>query len=235
MRTFTVVAIYHPPSNCQNSTDQIFIDQLTDLLTTLQTKYSNIIILGDMNMPMDDPSNQNACILQDSINAFDLTQHVKIPTPNKGHTLDVILTTKSTGFSNVEDILPRPYISDHRLLILEAAINKVEPKKVTTKTRKSIKNINSIFIEKFNDKEILNSMTLEDAINHFETEVLKTLKKVAPQKIAKITNRKPKPWYDEDLKQQRTVMIAGSINGSNTMKTISGKLMLEKGIDTTQC
>ena len=49
-------------------------------------------------------------------------------------------------------------------------------------------------------------MTLKDATNHFATEVLKTLEEIAPPKIVKITNRKPKPWYDEDLKQQRTVM-----------------------------
>ena len=65
-----------PPSNCLGSTDATCIDQLTDLLTTLQTKYNNIIILGDINMHMDDLNNQNACILRDSINAFDLTQHV---------------------------------------------------------------------------------------------------------------------------------------------------------------
>ena len=64
---------------------------------------------------MDDPSNQNTCILQDSINAFDLTQHVKIPTHNKGHTLDVIISTKSTGFNNVGDIIPGPYISDQTI------------------------------------------------------------------------------------------------------------------------
>ena len=129
MPTITVVAIYHPPFSCQNSTDPIFIDQLTDLLTTPQTKYSNIIILGDINMHMDDPSNQNACILQVSINTFDLTQHVKIPTHNKGHTLDVIVTTKGTRFNNVGDIIHGPSISDHRLLLLETAINKIEPKK----------------------------------------------------------------------------------------------------------
>ena len=65
MPTFTVIAIYHPPSNWQNSTDSTFTDQLTDLLTTLQAKYNNIIILGDINMHMDDPSNQNAHILHD--------------------------------------------------------------------------------------------------------------------------------------------------------------------------
>ena len=206
MPTFTVVTLYHPPSNCHNSTDAIFIDQLTDFLTTLQTKYSNVIILGDISMHMDDTNNQNACILQDSIEAFDLIQHVKIPTHNKGRALDVVITTKSAGFNNVKDIIPGPYISDHRLLILKTAINKVEPQKVTTKTRKSINNINNVFKEKFNDKEILDSTTLNEVINHFATEVLNTLEEIAPQKIVKITNRKPKPWYDEDLKQQRTIM-----------------------------
>ena len=151
---------YITPSNCQGSTDATFIDQLTVLLTTLQTKYNNIIILGNINMHMDDPNNQNACILHDSINAFDLTQHVKIPTQNKGHTLDVIITTKSTGFNKVGEIIPRPNISDHRLPILETAITKLN-QKVTTKARKSTKNINNIFKEKFNDKKILKSMTLE--------------------------------------------------------------------------
>ena len=136
MPTLTVVAIYNPPSNLQNSTDPIFIDQLTDLLTTPQTKYSNIIILGDINIHMDDTSNQNACILQDSINAFDLTQHVKIRTHNKRHKCDVIITTESTGFNNVGDIIPGPYISEHSLLILETAKSKIEPKKVTTQNQK---------------------------------------------------------------------------------------------------
>ena len=118
---------YITPSNCQDFTDATFIDQLTDLLTTLQSKYNNTIILGDINMHMDDPNNQNACILHDSINAFNLIQHVKIPTHNKGHTLDVIITTNSTGFNNVGEI--HTYISDHRLLILEIATNKMEPQK----------------------------------------------------------------------------------------------------------
>ena len=157
-------------------------------------------------MHMDDPTNQNASILHDSINAFNLTQHVKIPTPNKGHTLVVIITTNCTGFNNVGEIIPGPYILDHRLLILETTINKIEPQKITTKYRKSAKNINNIFKEKSYDKEILKSTTLEDAINHFTKEVLKALNDIAPLKKVKTTNRKPNPWYDEDLKQQRTKM-----------------------------
>ena len=153
--------------NCQDFSDNTFIDQFIDLLTTLQSKYNSIIILGDINMHMDDPTNQNASILHDSINAFNLTQHVKIPT------LDVIITTNSMGFNNVGEIIPGPYISDHGLLIMETTINKIEPQKLTTQYRKSAKNINNTFKEKFYDKEILKSTTLEDAINHFTKEVIK--------------------------------------------------------------
>ena len=156
-------------------------------------------------MHMEDPTNLNVCILQDSIKAFNLSQHVKIPTHNKGHTLDVIITTNSTGFNNVSELVPGPYISDHRLLILETTINKLEPQTITTKGRKPTKNINNIFKEKFNDKEVLNSTTLDDAINHFTKEVLKAIDDIAPLKKVNTTNRKPKPWYDEDLKQQRTI------------------------------
>ena len=80
MQIFTVIAIYHPPSKCQNSTHSMFIDQDMDVLTTLQAKYNNIITLGDINMHINDPNNQDTCVLQDSLYAFDLTQHIKIPT-----------------------------------------------------------------------------------------------------------------------------------------------------------
>ena len=203
---FTIVAIYHPPSNCQEFSDTTFIDQLMDLLTSLLSKYNNIIILGNINMHMEDPTNLNACILQDLIKAFNLSQHVKIPTCNKGHTLDVLITTNSTGFNNVGELVPGPYILDHRLLILETTINKLEPQTITTEGRKPTKNINNIFKEKFNEKEVLKSTSLDDAINHFTIEVLKALDDIAPLKKVKTTNRKPKPWFDEDLKQQRTIM-----------------------------
>ena len=76
---FTVVAIYDPPSNCQEFFDTTFIDQFTDLLTSLQSKYNNIILLGNINMHMEDPTNLNAYILQDSIRAFNLSQQVQNP------------------------------------------------------------------------------------------------------------------------------------------------------------
>ena len=82
-----------PPSNCPvNDNNSAFLDQFTDLLTLLSSRSKNIIILGDINMHMDNMEDQDAQMLLDSLVAFNLTQHVKIPTHDRGHTEDVIIT-----------------------------------------------------------------------------------------------------------------------------------------------
>ena len=60
-----------------------------------------------------------------------------------------------------------PTSRTHRLLILETTIDKIKPKKSINQSKKSVKNINNIFKEKYNDNEILNSATLDDALNQF--------------------------------------------------------------------
>ena len=44
--------------------------------------YQNIktIKLGDFNIQINDPKDQDAQILQDTLNAFNIEQHVNIPT-----------------------------------------------------------------------------------------------------------------------------------------------------------
>ena len=46
-RTIHLMGIYHPPpSSTNNTTTSMFIDEITDLLTDIVPKYSNLIILG---------------------------------------------------------------------------------------------------------------------------------------------------------------------------------------------
>ena len=43
-------------------------------------------------MHIDNIDDQETQTLLDSLAAFNVTQHVRIPTHNKGHTLDIIIT-----------------------------------------------------------------------------------------------------------------------------------------------
>ena len=57
--TYTAAGIYHQPSNCQaNDNNTTFLDQFTNLLTPLSSKSKNIIILGDINIHIDNIDDQ---------------------------------------------------------------------------------------------------------------------------------------------------------------------------------
>ena len=48
--------------------------------------------------------------------------------------------------------------------------------------------------------------TLEEVVNNMNEEMLRTLDLVTPTKVVKAKKRKPKSWYDEELKQQRKIL-----------------------------
>ena len=52
----------------------------------------------------------------------------------------------------------------------------------------------------------MQATTLEETVNNMNEEMLRTLDLVAPTKVMKAKKKKPKPWYDEELKQQRNIL-----------------------------
>ena len=124
-KVYTIIGIYHP----QQSTDQQFknsnfIDQFTDLLTEELPKHQDLIIMGDINIHMNDIEDQDTQTLLNTLAAFNLKQHVNIPTHNLGYTLDIIITPATYHGS----LIAGPYISDHRFITLETLHTKPKPK-----------------------------------------------------------------------------------------------------------
>ena len=82
------------------------------------------MILGDFNIHINDPEDQDAQTLQDTLNVFNLKQHVNISTHNLGHTIDLIITSNDY----MGKLIPGSYISDHRMIPLNTNIPKPKPK-----------------------------------------------------------------------------------------------------------
>ena len=95
----------------QGITNSIFIDDLTELLMEVVSIHNNIIILGEINIHLNEPEDTDAEALCGIFEVFNITQHIKLPTHNLGHTLDMIATEIRQN-RNVTTI-PGPYISDH--------------------------------------------------------------------------------------------------------------------------
>ena len=109
---YTLLGVYHPPVGKQQGiTNSIFIDDLTELLTEVVFNHNNIVILGDINIHFIEPEDTDAVALCDIFEASNIMQHIKFPTHNLGHTLDMIATEIRQN-RNVTAI-PGPYISDH--------------------------------------------------------------------------------------------------------------------------
>ena len=179
-----------------------FLDHLTDLLSHVVPNHQYIIILGDFNIHISDPEDQDAQILQNTLNAFNLKQHVNIPTHNLGHTIDLIITLNDYRGK----LIPGSYISDHRMITLDTNISKPKPKTEIKYVCNLMDNKIQEFIDEFNNMPILNSSNPKDATNQLNLVILRTMDKIAPKQVKKITSRIRKPWYDDDLKQQRQIV-----------------------------
>ena len=73
---YTIIGLYHPPQGTDPKVSNAnFLDQLTDLLSHIIPKHWDIIIMGDFNIHINDLEDQDAQILQDTLNTFNLKQH----------------------------------------------------------------------------------------------------------------------------------------------------------------
>ena len=71
-----------------------------------------LLVSGDFNFHLDDPSDADARKFMELMDTFGLLQHITTPTHVSGHTLDVIISRSSNDI-NVLPPKSTYYISDH--------------------------------------------------------------------------------------------------------------------------
>ena len=122
-KTITVTGIYHPPSKGK-ITNGMFIDNITNLLTSLLLATINNIIILDFNMHINDMRSNDAVIFKDTLTALGLTQHVTTSTHAKGNILDLIFTEEATRIK-LNSCQVGPFLSDKKLV--SAVLNIKKP------------------------------------------------------------------------------------------------------------
>ena len=106
----------------------LFYEEFSRLLEHILAGWSSdLLIAGDFNFHLDDLNNRYAKRFVDILDGFGLQQHVKGPTHNKGHTLDLIITTSVVGLD--DDLVRRvqvrdPCIADHFAVHCELHLQK---------------------------------------------------------------------------------------------------------------
>ncbi|CAJ1055574.1 PREDICTED: uncharacterized protein LOC109521672 [Xyrichtys novacula] len=73
--------MYRPPKPHPS-----FLSDFSDFITHLNTISSSVLLLGDFNFHIDNPTFKQASNFLDLLDTLNLTQHVHSPTHSHGHT-----------------------------------------------------------------------------------------------------------------------------------------------------
>ena len=183
----------------------LFLDELTELLTTRLPNLENPIILGDFNMHIEDANNYNSKIFVDTMEAPGMKQHITAPTHYKWNILDLIFM-ETTSQIKVGQPIMLNFISDDRLIAATISVEKDVPK-ITRKKVRNYKNANpAMMMENFNPP----NLDLNTDINKAQTQLTARLQdmidKCVPEKMVNRLTKPQNPWFNDTLWQQCTII-----------------------------
>ena len=173
-KTLNILSLYHSPySVSQKITNTIFIDDLTDYLIKWMGYDRDIIICGNFNMHIDDLTDIEPQILNDTTEALGLQQHVNFETHHDGNILDLLFTEIASQLTM--KTFKGKYISDHRAIVTEfdARVQHTQSRSVTFTNLKQI-NV-SEFQSSLDFSNIDNMDDLQSVYDKYQNELTRVL------------------------------------------------------------
>ena len=173
---------------------------MEDNITTLR---GNLILMGDLNIHMDDKADPGTVTFTDLWDSLGLVNHTQFPTHVSGHTLDLIITQEDSN--DILTVARGHMLSDHHFIdiMLKSASETVECERITYRKLKNISpqdfsnNVGNILGELD-----LEAMDLFQAVETFNNSLKSVLNKHAPVKshIVKVMHKQP--WFDDKIKSE---------------------------------
>lgn len=167
--------------------------ELTELFALASSICPAMVLLGDINIHVDNKTCLNTVQFMDTLDCFNITQHVNFPTHNKGHTLDLVCSVDVDINQLESHELP---ISDHKLLSFNLPLP--SSKLVSQRRVISFRNVKNINCDHFASliSEHHDLKTVED----YNSVLSSTLEVLAPRKERVVSFSKTSPWYTSELR-----------------------------------
>jgi exonuclease III len=101
--SLNLLAVYRPPYSTKSPYSvPMFVDDLTKFLMDFLTEHSNVVIMGDFNVHVNNLEDPDVILFCDTMSALGLEQHVSESTHDKGNTLDLVFT-EAMGSNKVKN------------------------------------------------------------------------------------------------------------------------------------
>lgn len=201
-RSVLRVALIYRPGH--PGTDLTFMEEFGFFLESFSTKEGKLLICGDFNYWVDDPSRKPySSEFVRLLDINNLVNHVLSPTHVSGHTLDLVLSMADS--SDVVDLEVLPVelnISDHSLILFRSNIPGVSSFKKTITFRKypavtdehSLESVGHALNDV--DSSLMSAVQLVDLHNSFFRSLFNDQ---CPEVSKDIVVRDDSPWFDASL------------------------------------
>ncbi|KAM9790323.1 uncharacterized protein ACBT44_018929 isoform 1-T2 [Syngnathus typhle] len=194
----TAVLIYRPPKSHPS-----FLSELSELLTIVSSVSYRLLLIGDFNIHIDQPTAPLTSDFISVLECFHLTQHITFPTHTKGHTLDIVCSSFPLTSS------PRPLtfpLSDHLCILFSAPLPSPHKSTKRTISYRNIKTVNPITL-----CQLLSSALPSDPTSSSPDDLATTLNNIlsdsldslAPWKTSSVTFTNSAPWYTPELRTMK--------------------------------
>ena len=163
---------------------------------------TNVIILGDFNLHVNDPNDDNAMNFIESTQALALEQHVNFSTHTSANTLNLVFTELFNELK-IQKCTQDDFILDH--CIVKCNLNVKRPD-ITRKV------ISYHKLKDINIQHMINSLSvtyvddLDGLVEWFDKALSKALDDVAPIQTKQQTVRKSIPWITDEVKECKQFM-----------------------------
>uniref|UniRef100_A0A8C6KI16 Reverse transcriptase domain-containing protein n=1 Tax=Nothobranchius furzeri TaxID=105023 RepID=A0A8C6KI16_NOTFU len=188
---FYCAVVYRPPG--PNSS---FLQEFSDFLSST-VKLSRLVIVGDFNIHVDDPSDHFAMNFSSLMDSFSFTQHVSGPTHTRGHTLDLVFTLSL----NADSVCPEDvYISDHHCIFFNLSVSASPPparRMVSSRflNESTASNFSAAFDPPCSSDNDPDSLT-----SQFNKHCLSILDNICPVRTRSVPAVNPTPWFNDSLR-----------------------------------
>ena len=178
--------------------NNIFTDEITELLTKVLPSSKNYIIWGDLNLHVSDQDDVDTQIFSDSMEALGLKQHLMISAHKSNNVLDLIFTEIISDIS-VEAVEIASYMSDHCLVIATLNIKKEQVKQAQIVIHKSAEISLDEWNQEFNELNIKWDNNLCNFVDQLDNELVRVYEVLTPPKQVSSLLRTKQPWYECEM------------------------------------
>ena len=165
---------------------------------------SEIIITGDFNTHVDDPTDSEANQFKSVLSSNGLFQHITEPTHRQGHILDLLITREDSRLISNVDL--HPGLSWHHAILCSLNFQRPKTPTVTINTRR----LTAIDITAFRTdirsslaKFDFTAMNVDSCVEKYNQSIGSVLDKHAPSRTRTVRLRPNSPWFNKDIRTER--------------------------------